>query len=203
MQTRWNLIALSVISLAAFAAVPVRADVSFTTSRFQITFPNGWQSLTPPKGADSILIVLKQASSAGGGVRVTTDAHPLTAEEYDAGRQLVYGLSTSDAVSKGSKTLGGKAFTYAEYTDGNGLGRFYFMSSGTQYVVASVSYAPSEGTAAVTEMESALATLTLPGTPIHPLAVRSSATLRPVDHDLLGRSRTLSAPTWLFRLPTR
>jgi hypothetical protein len=208
MHIHKKLIAFSILAMAAFAAAPARASVKFTTARFEITFPNGWQALTSPGAGDSLLAVFSQTTMAFSWMTVSTTDHPLTAEELEALRQTYTGSDSVTKVADGTKALGGKSFTYVEYevvdtADGNGRVRIYYTSSGTQLFTGLLSYDPAVGTAAVTELETALGTLTLTGTPIRALARRSSRSLIPADHDILGRASALSARTWLFRLPAR
>lgn len=207
MQTRNHLIALSILSLAAFAAAPARASVPFSTSRFQITFPDGWQSLTAPGSGDSILAVFSQTTMAFSWMTVSTTDHELTAQEIEAYRQAYSGSDSVTKVSDGTKTLGGKSFTYIEYDvkdeqGGTSRARFYYTSSGTSLFTSFLTYDPAVGAAAVAQLETALGTLTLTGTPIRALAGRAYPALRAADHDILGRTRVLSAPARLYRLPS-
>jgi hypothetical protein len=207
MQTRNTLIGLSILALTVFAAAPARASVPFTTARFQITFPDGWQALTAPGTGDTVLAVFSQTTFAFSWMTVSTTDHELTAQEIEAYRQAYSGSDSVTKVSDGTKTLGGKSFTYIEYevvdsTDGTSRARFYYTSSGTSLFTSFLTYDPAVGAAAVAQLETALGTLTLTGTPIRALAARPFPALRSPDHDILGRARTLSAPARLYRLPS-
>jgi hypothetical protein len=208
MRTSKNLIALATLSLAAFAALPARANTLFATSRFQISFPDGWQPLIPVGPNDSLMVLYSEASMASSWISVHTTDHPMTAAEIDAYREVFTGTANSTKVSDGTKSLGGKSYTYFEYeaddtTDGRERTRIYYMASGSLLFAGSVSYELADASAAVADMEAALATLSLAGTPIRALAPSPFAGLRPADHDILGRARALSARTWLYRLPSR
>jgi hypothetical protein len=205
MKTHQRLLPLAFLSLAVIAVIPSRASVSYTTSRFQITFPDGWQSLTVPGSADTLLAVFSQTTMAFSWMSVSITDHPMTADELDALRQVYAGSDSVVKGSDGTKTLGGKSFSYVEYeivdtAEGNGRMRIYYTSSGNQLFTCLLSYEPG-GTAAVTQMETALGTLSFVGTPIRALAARLTPSPRTGDHDVLGRARGLSTRTWLYSLP--
>lgn len=207
MQSRNPLIALSILALAAFAAAPARASVPFTTSRFQITFPDGWQPLMAPGAGDTVLAVFNQTALAFSWMTVNTTDHQPTAEEIEAYRQAYSGSDSATKVSDGTKTLGGRSFTYIEYevvdsAGGTNRARFYYTSSGNSLFTAFLTYEPTIGAAAVGQLETALGTLTLTGTPIRSVSARAYRALRAGDRDILGRARLLSAPARLYRLPT-
>jgi hypothetical protein len=206
MQSRAKTLFLSVLSLAAAAALPARA--AFSTARFEITFPAGWQPLTVPGMdlGDSVLSVFNMELSAYSWMSVSITDHPLTAEELEAYRKAYAGSDSVTKVTDGSKTLGGMSFTFVEYkavdtSDGEGYARIYYTSSGNQLFTCLLSYDPAAGAGAVTGLETALATLKLKGTPIRARAPRVSLARNPADHDILGRMRPLAARTVLFRLP--
>jgi hypothetical protein len=206
MQSRNPLLALSILALAAFAADPARAGTAFTTSRFQITFPDGWQALTAPGTGDTVLAVFSQTTFAFSWMSVSTFDHQPTAQEIEAYRQAYSGSDSVTKVADGTKTLGGKSFTYIEYevvdsTDGTSRARFYYTQGGMSLFTSFLTYDPAVGSASVAQLETALGTLNLTGAPIRPLPARAYPALRAADRDILGRARALQAPARLYRLP--
>lgn len=208
MQYRKTLFALSILSLSALMSVPARAATSAATSRFSLTFPTGWQALPDPTGGDSVLAEINSTLMAYCYMTATTTDHPLTAQELEAYRQAYGGSDSATKVTDGTKTIGGRSFTFVEYqaTDtSNGAShiRIYYTANGSNLFTTVLIYDPAGGAGAVTDLETALATLTLSASPIRVVAARSGPAWRAADHDILGRARPLAARTALFRLPSR
>lgn len=206
MQSRSLLTAFSVLSMAALASMPARAAAPFTASRFSITFPTGWQMLPVTSGGDSLMAVLNPTLLSYCYMTVTTTDHPLTAQELEAYRETYAGSDSVTKVADGTKSLGGKTFTFVEYqsadtSSGPSRVRIYYTNSGTNLFTSVLIYDPAAGAGAVTDMESALATLSLSASPIHAWMARSRPAGQASIHDILGRSRPLSARTALYRLP--
>ncbi|MBW8886316.1 MAG: hypothetical protein JF616_01055 [Fibrobacteres bacterium] len=209
MRAHQNLIALAILSLSAFSAVPAAASTTYSTSRLQITFPDGWQPLLPFGPQDSLMSFINLDISASSWIILHTTDHPMTAQELDAYGKSLSGADPTITVSNGSQTLGGKSFIYLEYdevdttTGAKQRTRLYYTYNGSLQINGTLTYDPSVGTTAQADMESALASLTVAGTPILAFGARTHASLPPADHDILGRSRAFSARTRLFRLPAR
>lgn len=206
MQSRNHLIAIPLLSLAAVVAMPARAASPFSTSRYSITFPAGWQMVPPGAGSDSVLKVFNVQNPAYCYMTATTSTHPLTSQELDAYRQAYAGTDSVTKTADGTKTLGGKSYTFVEYqpvdtSSGPTRARIYYTNSGTSLFTAVLVYNPIDGAGAVPDVESALATLSLSASPIRAVAARAQPGWRPADHDILGRTRLLAARTALFRLP--
>jgi hypothetical protein len=206
MQYRQIGFALSFLSLSALTSVPARAATPATTSRFSLTFPAGWQALPVQTGGDSVMAVFSPTLMAYCYMTSTTTDHAPTAQELDAYLRASGGADSVTKVTDGTKTLGGKSFTFVEYESADTSGdssrvRMYYTSSGSNFFSAILIYDPATGSGAVSDLETALATLTLSGTPIRAWAARSLPGIRAADHDILGRSRLPSARTALFRLP--
>jgi hypothetical protein len=208
MQSRGNLIAISLLSSAAVVAMPARAASLFSTSRYSLTFPDGWQMIPPGAGSDSVLKVFSAQNPAYCYMTATTSTHPLTSQELDAYRQAYAGTDSVTTTADGTKTLGGKSYTFVEYqpvdtSSGPTRARIYYTNSGTSLFTAVLVYDPLIGAGAVPDVESALATLSLSASPIRAVAARTREGLRVADQDILGRSRLLTAHAVLFRLPIR
>lgn len=206
MQSRKILIALSILSLAALTSSPARAATPVSTSRFTLSFPTGWQALPVTTGGDSVAAVLNPTMMAYCYMTATITDHPLTAQEVDAYRQAYAGSDSVTKVTDGTKSLGGKSFTYVEYqaTDtasGPSRVRIYYTTSGANLFTTVLIYDPATGAGSVADLESALATLSLKSTAIRAWAARTVPGMRPADRDVLGRSRSLVARTALFRVP--
>lgn len=80
--------------------------------------------------------------------------------------------------------------------------RVYYLASGLTLFTAIIAFHP-DASGDIPEVESALATLSLGASPIRAVTARAQGARRPADHDILGRSRFLTARTALFRVPAR
>jgi hypothetical protein len=157
-------------------------------------------------GGDSLLTVIDTASMSYCYMFETTTDHPLTAQQLDAYRMAYAGADSATKVTDGTKTLGGKTFTFVEYqsTDtasGASRVRIYYANIGTNLFTSVLIYDPTSGAGAIADLESALASLSLSATPIHAWITRPQPAGRAAIHDILGRSRPLTARTALYRLP--
>jgi hypothetical protein len=205
------------LSLAAFAAAACLAAapasaVEIGNSSFTLTFPTGWSKLD--LGAnDTAAVTAIKSGGVGGTVIMTGTQHEgaLTSAEMAA---YIAQYSASDSVTvvdQGTKTLGGKAFSFIEFKKANPADevektaryRFYFISQGNYLFQAFSFYNTLIGAGALTDIESALGTLRLtPSTAIRAVAEPAGPRLRPADRDVLGRAqRTLVRKSPLFRLP--
>lgn len=215
MHRRLSLIILPILASAALAAVPARAESRFSTSRFEITFADGWLEQPSLVAGDSGVSLMYGYSMMGFCYLTASLAdHPLTAQDSEALRKQVGGADSVIEVAEGSDTLGGKTFSYAEYqnadtSNGDIRLRLYSTSSGTLRFNSILTYDHANGAILVAEMDSALATLAFPTAPIRPWAPRSASAQRAADHDVLGRSLPLTlqaawaSRTPLFRPPER
>jgi hypothetical protein len=207
MQSRKIALSLSILSLAVLTSVPARAAAPYTTGRFSVTFPDGWQMINSQTGGDSVLAVLNVTMMSYCYMTSTTTDHPMTAQELEAALEAYAGSDSISKVTDGTKNIGGKSFTYVEYktTDTTTAGpsriRLYYSSNGTNLFTTVLIYDPDTGAGAVADLETALATLTLSAAPIRAWSMRPQPKWSPADHDVLGRSRPLTARTRLYRLP--
>ena len=206
MSVRKTLFALTAAALA-MAALPARAAGTLVaTSRYSLTFPEGWTLFTITQ-SDSFKFVINQELGATCYTASSITDHPVTAPEIAA---AIRQYGQTDSVTKttdGAKTLGGKEFSYIEYrnTDASDStrARFYYVSSGNLLFTAYTAYtAGGSGNTVVTQVEAALATLTLNANTALRRAGRGDAGSRPADHDLMGRLRPGAARMALFRLPS-
>ena len=208
MQSRTILCALSLLSLSALTSVPARAATPVTSSRFSLTFPTGWQALPVQTGGDSVQMVMNIPMQSSCYLSSTTSDHPVTAQELDSMLLSSAGTDSITKVTGGTKSIGGKSFTYVEYraadtaTNGDSRIRLYYTASGTNLFSAMLIYDPATGAGAVADVETALSTLSLT-TAIRAWAAGARPGLRAADHDILGRLQPLATRSVLFRLPAR
>lgn len=203
MSSRKLLYGFAVLTLAAFAAAPIRADVTFTTARFKVDFPDGWQNFPVQVGGDSLLAVMNPALEAFCYMTSTTTDHPMTDAELAALIEQYAAGDSATKVTSGTRTLGGKAYAFVEYgnldsADTASRARIYYSANGNTLFTAVLVYNTDAGAGAPDQLESALGKLTVG---IRALSSRRALpTLRPADHDILGRN-VPRARTPLFRLP--
>jgi len=206
MQSRKILIALSFLYLAVLTSISTAADTTFTTSRFSISFPPAWQKVPFMAGGDSLLAVFNDTNMAYCYMTASTTDHPLTAQELEAYRKAYAGSDSVNKVADGTKTLGGKSFSFVEYqstvtANDSSRVRIYYTNVGSNLFTSILIYTPGSEDGAVADLESALATLSLSASPIHAWIERPTSAGRAAIHDVLGRSRPLAARTALYRLP--
>jgi hypothetical protein len=188
-------VALFLSVLAAVAA----AAPDISTGRYSLTLPAGWLVNPQPPPSDSFTIATKLA--AGATLLLISDL----AESMPADPDSL--LGSTDMIPDGitlverkNLTLGGKAFAMAEYRDTSATGpgadsryRAYATTQNGVFFLAILNFMPGlPGTPVTTELETALAGLTLKGSSaIRPLA-RGRAVLRGERgaaglRDVLGR----------------
>lgn len=190
---------LSVALYFSVLATLAAAAPDISTGRYSLTLPAGWQVNPLPPPSDSFTIAMKLAAEAT--LLLISDlADSLPADPDSL-------LGSTDLVPEGftlverkSLTLGGKAFAMGEYRDTTATGpaavtryRAYATTQNGVFFLAILQFTPGlPGTPVTTELETALAGLTLKGTSaIRPLArgravpqgERDAAGLR----DVLGR----------------
>jgi hypothetical protein len=195
-------------ALAAFAAfVPAQAaPLLVTTGKYSLTFQDGWQSF-PVGTGDSVKVVMQPTLEATCYMTASVQDHPLSAQEIAAYMALYGGADSVTQTASGTATLGGKSFNYVDFksndsADADTRVRFYYTVSGSLLFNAFVGYDVTKGTAPVTQVEAALATLTLNGgAALRPVAEWRRPAFRPAVHDALGRFRPAAYRTPLFRLP--
>ena len=189
-----SILAFPALCLCVFAMTAKAQSLEVTTSNYSLTFPNGWSrmSLGQP---DTSIVTLTQASSSSFAITAGV-AHPgaLTQKDIDSSLSEQSGGDSIEIVTQGTKTLGGRDFNYLEYkmkgaaaTDPHT--RVYLETQNGFLFEAILIYHPTAGTAAITDVESALATLRITfGSPV--LRARKRATLAPrlASLDLLGRT---------------
>lgn len=207
MSFRLSRAASLLLASAAWAALPARADDTFTTTRFGITFSDGWQAMPTLAAGDSGLALMYAYSMMGYCYMAAASAdHPVPAGELDAYRQQYAGGDSAVKAGEGTSALGGKDFGYVEYrsadtSNGDTRIRLYSTTQGGIRFDAVFIYDHNAADILVPEMEAALATLDLSATPIRARAPRGPLAWRPADHDVLGRARPVAAPAILYRLP--
>lgn len=209
MYRRPSLLAFSLLAAAVFMALPARAESRYATSRFEITFGDGWQDLPSPAAGDSAVTLMYGYSMMGFCYMTASVAdHPITARDFDDFRKQYAGADSVLKVAEGSDTLGGRDFAYTEYKNADSSNgdiriRIYSASNGTLRFNSVLAYDFSNGATLVTEMDSALATLTFSPASIPSWAPRPPTARVAADQDVLGRSLIFPARTVLFRLPSR
>jgi len=206
MQSRKFLIALSVLCLAVLTSLSTAADTTFTNTRFSIRFPSAWQKVPFMAGGDSLLAVYNDTNMAYCYMTSRITDHPLTAQELEAYRKAYAGADSVNKVTDGTKTLGGKSFSFVEYqsavtANDSSRVRIYYTNVGSNLFTSILIYTPGSEAGAVADLETALATLSLSATPIRAWITRPQPAGRTAIHDILGRSRPLTARTALYRLP--
>lgn len=190
---------------ALVSAAPAKAaPLVVTTSRFSLTFQDGWTTF--PFGNDTLKVVMNPTINATAYMAAVISDHPMTAQELSQ-YMAMYGAADSlEKTAEGTKTIGGKSFTYVEYKstkagDEDGRYRFYYTHSGNLLFNTNVGYEIPDATAAIAQVEAALATLTLNSTnALRASALRGPA-FRPATHDVLGRSGFGVRPVRLFGVP--
>jgi hypothetical protein len=124
----------------------------------------------------------------------TVPDHPPTLEEIDSAMQAK-GLSLAK-VAEGTMTLGGKTFLFLEYRptlstnpeDSSARVRIYNAGIGPDLFSSVFNYRSTNAAEALADMEAALATLSLSGTPIRARPFPARPGLSSAARDILGRS---------------
>jgi hypothetical protein len=204
---RLTFAALALAALVSAVPAKAAAPVVVTTSRYSITFPDGWMLFAIPGSSDTVKYLLNLESEAGCHMMAVPQANPLTAQEIAA---LMAGYAAGDSLVKtdgGTKTIGGKTFSFVEFKqlssdDSSGRGRFYYTTAGNLLFHASVVFDVETAATIVPQVEGALATLTLNATTgLRAAALRGSAT-RAATLDVLGRSGADIRQARMFRVPS-
>jgi len=209
MHFRFALIVCSILASAAITAIPTHAESRYSTNRFEITFGDGWQEQPTLLGGDSAVSLMYSYSMMGFCYMTASAAdHPLTAGDFDSLGKRYAGADSVLEVAKGSDSLGGKTFAYAEYmnadtSNGNTRIRLYSISDGSLQFQSLLVYNFPAGTPLISRLDSALSTLTFSPTPIRAPLPRPPLAPRAADHDILGRFRPLAPRSAMLRLPER
>lgn len=193
------------IALAAVvSAVPVKAapPLLVSTTKFSLTFQDGWATF--PFSSDTIKFVMNQSLSATCYLTAVPQTRELTAQEIAAYMAMYGGSDSLVQTATGTKTLGGKTFSFVEFKDvddSSGRARFYYTSTGSLLFNATTAFDVDNSAAVIAQVEAALATLTLnSGASLRAAALRGQG-FRPATHDVLGRSGQAVRPVRLFRMP--
>ena len=202
---------------AAFAAAPAspaRAEgLLIATNVFTLLFPDGWIRDTTGQ-TESTVVVLDTALDASCLMTTANLGKPTADKDI---RIPDVSFSRGDSVFKakeGTLSLGGRGFLWAEYhrrdtvLGNNRLRAYYDHYDSSHLFCGFVDYLAPEGNAAVTQFESALATLDYPGSVtflsggvsgrVGPAPLRT-----PAARDALGRSRIPGKSGPRFRTLTR
>ncbi len=181
--------------LCAMAA-PLRAQPGVvTTTKFSLTFPTGWAGV--PLGQDSVAAAMNLANEAAAYLMLVPHAGgTLTAEEIKAAMMANGGADSVTKTNEGTKTLGGKSFSYLEFKEAvpeeggeNARYRVYFYTQGNVLFEAVLGFDAVESPTAVADLETALATLTVtPGAGLRRVAVQARPLSLRSSHDVLGRT---------------
>jgi hypothetical protein len=206
------------LSLAAFAAATCLAAapasaVEIGNASFTLTFPSGWSKLVID-GYESEAVTAMKGGGVGGTVIMSVSNHEggLTPAEMTA---YIAQYASSDSVTvldQGTRTLGGKAFSFIEFKKAHPVNevesmstyRFYFINQGNDLFQAFSYYNTLTASGAVTDIESALGTLRLtPSASVRAAAGPAGPQPRSADRDALGRfQRPEIRKSPLFRRPT-
>jgi hypothetical protein len=210
MLSRPAFLACAILAASATLAVPARAESRFATSRFEITFGDGWQDQPSLVGNDSAVFLMYGYSMMGFCYMTASSAdHPVSPGDFESFRKQYAGADSVIPVAEGSDTLGGKTFAYSEFknadtSNGDVRIRLYSTSDGSLRFQSLLVYDYPVGTLLVSAVDSALGTLSFsPATPIRERPAPSRPALRAVDHDVLGRFRPLALRPALFSLRER
>jgi hypothetical protein len=209
MHSRAFLQSFAILAAAASMAIPARAESSYSTSRFEITFGDGWQDQPSLVGSDSSVFLIYGYSMMGFCYMTASEADsPVSARDFENLRKQYAGADSMFKVAEGSETLGGKAFSFAEYknadsSNGDTRIRIYTTSEGALRFQSLLVYDFSAGGPLIPALDSALGTLTFSPAPIRAGSPNRFQALPPADHDVLGRFRPMALRTAAFRLPER
>jgi hypothetical protein len=195
-------------ALALAMALPVRGATAVTTSLFSLSFPDGWKP-APPGPTELPAAVLDTALDVTCLFTVVKFSHPTSFADLSAPASS---YSHGDSVAKvedGTLILGGRKFLYAEYhgPDSGGvmnrLRAYYDLYDSTHLLCAFIDYIAPQGSPDVAVMETALASLSYPGTTAVLRGLPASAGPFPVrkGRDVLGRPRLRGAQTPLLAAP--
>jgi hypothetical protein len=177
-------------------AAPLRAQTLVTTTKFSLTFPTGWTKL--PLGTDTagaaVMNMTNDAFSFLFGAPHAGGA--LTTEELKAAMLAAGATDSLTKTTEGTKTLGGKSFSFVEFKqavpdagDEDARYRVYFYTQGNFLFEAIIGFDTVDSPAAVADLESALATLTIaPGAGLRRLAGQARPLFHRSAHDVLGRT---------------
>lgn len=177
-------------------AAPLRAQTLVATSKFSLTYPAGWTKL--PLGNDTsgaaVMNMTNNAFSFLAGSPHSGGA--LTTEELKAAMMAYGGADSLTKTDEGSKTLGGKAFSYVEFKQSvpeegeeSALYRVYFYTQGNFLFEAILGFDTVNSPTAVADLETALATLVIsPSAGLRRVAVQARPLFHRSAHDVLGRS---------------
>lgn len=209
MHSRPFLKSLAILAAAASMAIPARAESRYATNRFEITFGDGWQDQPSLVAGDSAVFLVYGYSMMGFCYMTASVADsPVSARDFENLRKQYAGADSVFKVAEGSDTLGGKAFSYAEYknadsSNGDTRIRIYSTSEGSLRFQSLLVYDHSASGPLIPALDSALGTLTFTPAPVRAWSPNRAPALRPADHDILGRFRPLALRTAAFRLPER
>lgn len=176
-------------------ASPLRAQTPVTTTKFSLTFPTGWMKV--PLGTDSVAAAMNLANEAVAYMMLVPHAGgDLTAEQIKAAMTANGGADSVTKTGEGTKTLGGKSFSYLEFKEAvpeeggeNARFRIYFYTQGTVLFEAILGFDTVDSPAAVADLETALATLAIsPGAGLRRVAVQARPLSLRSAHDVLGRT---------------
>jgi hypothetical protein len=198
-------------AFALFTSSPVLAQsVEVATKNFSLTFPAGWSKLSVGGQSDSAsAIVMNMTLNASGFVLGVPHQGALTQEQIEATFGQFGDTDSLEKVGEGKKTLGGREFAYLEYKDKSAdanpdeRSRIYYVTQGSFLFEALLLYEVPDGAAAVTQMETALATLKIEAIAgLRAVAGSARSGLRPANLDILGRlNQVQPRRTPLFRVP--
>jgi hypothetical protein len=205
-------LSLTALSLAAWAAVAPASAVEIGNSKFSLTFGNDWAEQNLGENDSSAVSVVKGNILAGMAI-LSLSAHegPLSQAEMTSYLSMYAASDSFTVVDEGSKTLGGKAYTFLELKKADPANaieeatryRFYFHSQGNLLFNAFTFYNTLMGAGVPADIEAALATLEIKAA----AALRSAREqvrprFRPSELDALGRFRQAEGRrTPLFRVP--
>lgn len=202
-KSTFGFLAAALVAASLSTAAPAKAaPLVVTSSKFSLTFQDGWSML--PFTSDSIKFVMNAAAGGTAYMTAVPSSGELTAQQI-AAYIAMYGQSDSIVqTANGTKTLGGKSFSYVEFKDTENPDdrvRFFYYSNGTMLFHLSAIYEVAKTETVVAQVEAALATLNLQAnTGLRAAALRFQG-VRPARHDVLGRSAGSARPARLFRVP--
>jgi hypothetical protein len=180
---------------------PAFSQVLVSNANFSLTFPDGWMKISLGPKADSSGATLYNLTS-GASTFLHAEPHSgnLSAAEIAAAMKSFGVADSLEVTAEGTKTLGGKTFTFIEWKKKGATGdeandryRVYYYTTGTYVFQGMLGFDTGNATEAVADEESALATLVITG---GTATLRTSAPgLRPSNfragRDVLGRQARL------------